>query len=274
MRLDCCSDLEVKYRMGQGAPGFRPDFKTITFGDPRSFDLVYEFPRDSLPVWRRPWVEAQVLEGYPVEYRAYVRDGELRGISNYYPQRALPRFDLHLERVREYTQRLIKAANPPFLWHETLLWMSPQDPPGPGGSPLHRRFPGEYPLGGPVPGGRSTPRAGSSHVLPTGRDRGHRPEGPQPPAAGVSPLKGPESRFSGPLTASRFSPVELREAAEHLGLGKYVQYPGSWKEHLDVSESKRRQAIRRLGAREATSREIASMLRVRREAPQQEPLNT
>ena len=129
MRLDCCSDLEVKFRMGQGAPGFHPEFKTIIFGDPRSYDLVSEFPRDSLPVWQRPWVSTQVLEGYPVEYRAFVRDGELLGISNYYPQRPLPRFDHHLERVREYTQRLIGAAKPPFLWHRTPLWILAQKPP-------------------------------------------------------------------------------------------------------------------------------------------------
>ena len=36
------------------------------------------------------------------------------------------------------------------------------------------------------------------------------------------------------------SPEELREAADALGLKReYIQYPGTWKEHLDVSQSRR-----------------------------------
>ena len=63
------------------------------------------------------------------------------------------------------------------------------------------------------------------------------------------------------------APEELREAADHLGFRReWIQYPGGWKEHLDVSESKRRQAIRELGAREITARELALMLTERREA--------
>ena len=63
------------------------------------------------------------------------------------------------------------------------------------------------------------------------------------------------------------SPEDLREAADQLGFRReWIQYPGGWKEHLDVSESKRRQAIRELGAREITARELALMLIERREA--------
>ena len=124
MRLDCCSDAEIKYRMGQGEGGrFQPEFGTIEFGDMRSFDLVYEYPRESVPIWQRPWVETQVIDGYPVEYRAFVRDGKLQGISSYYPQRPLPQFQEHLEAVGEMTQRLIDNATPPFLWHETLMFL-------------------------------------------------------------------------------------------------------------------------------------------------------
>ena len=124
MRLDCCTDAEVKYRMAQGNGGaFNPEFGAIMFGDMRSFDIVYDYPRDNIPIWQRPWVEAQVIDGYPVEYRAFVRDGKLQGISSYYPQRPLPEFPQHLEAVGEMTQRLIDNAAPPFLWHQTLMFL-------------------------------------------------------------------------------------------------------------------------------------------------------
>ncbi len=124
MRLDCCTDAEVKYRMSLGdGGGFQPEFGAIMFGDVRSFDLVDEYPRDNIPIWQRPWAETQVIDGYPVEYRAFVRDGKLQGISSYYPQRPLPRFPEHLEAVRSHTERLIQHAQTPFLWHETFLFL-------------------------------------------------------------------------------------------------------------------------------------------------------
>ena len=124
MRLDCCSDAEIKYRMAQGEGGeFKPEFGVIMFGDMRSFDLVDEYPRDNIPIWQRPWVETQVIDGYPVEYRAFVRDGKLQGISSYYPQRPLPRFPEHLEAVRNFTERLIQHVRTPILWHQTLMFL-------------------------------------------------------------------------------------------------------------------------------------------------------
>ena len=62
------------------------------------------------------------------------------------------------------------------------------------------------------------------------------------------------------------SPEELREAARKLGLEHYIQYPRTWKEHLDISQSKKAQAIRELGAQQITGRELALILRQRREA--------
>ncbi len=44
------------------------------------------------------------------------------------------------------------------------------------------------------------------------------------------------------------TPEELRQAAERLRIDpRHIQYPGTWKEHLDVSRSKRQQAIDQLG---------------------------
>ena len=60
------------------------------------------------------------------------------------------------------------------------------------------------------------------------------------------------------------SPGELKEAAGRLGLGQHIQHAGTWKEHLDVSESKRLEAVQSLGAREVSSRELVKILRERR----------
>ena len=119
MRLDCCSGDEIKYRMSIGEPECLPGFQEIVIGDIRAYDIVFEYPRDTVPVWQRPWVRPMLELGYPVEYRAYVRDGEIQGISNYYPQRPLPEYPGHLEAVREMTERLIEHVQPPFLWHTT-----------------------------------------------------------------------------------------------------------------------------------------------------------
>ena len=124
MRLDCCTDEEVKYRMSRGdGGGFQPEFGGVIFGDMRSFDMVSEYPRDNIPIWQRPWAETQVVDGYPLEYRAFVRNGKVQGISSYYPQRPLPWVTEQLETVRIYTERLIQHAQTPFLWHHTLMFL-------------------------------------------------------------------------------------------------------------------------------------------------------
>lgn len=62
---------------------------------------------------------------------------------------------------------------------------------------------------------------------------------------------------------------ELRQAERDLGLpAGCVQYPGTYREHLDVSESKRALAIS-MGASQITGREIARMLAARRRAAEQ-----
>ena len=123
MRLDCCADGELKYRMSRGdSGGFQPEFGAIILDDMRSYDMVSEYPRENIPIWQRPWAETQVIDGYPVEYRAYVRDGKLQGISSYYPHRPLPRFPEHLKAVKNCTERLIQNAQTPFLWHHTLMF--------------------------------------------------------------------------------------------------------------------------------------------------------
>ena len=63
---------------------------------------------------------------------------------------------------------------------------------------------------------------------------------------------------------------ELESARCALGLPEgCTQYPGTWKEHLDVSQAKRALALRKLEAREINSRELVTILRQRRQLDNQ-----
>ena len=116
-RFDFCAPLEVKLRMGAGLPDLHPDMTRLILDDPRAYDILYEFPREAVPVYQRPWLSAMLLDGYPVEYRVFVHDGEITGISNYYPQRPLPLIQTHLDEVTRLTGELVRRAETPFLWH-------------------------------------------------------------------------------------------------------------------------------------------------------------
>lgn len=90
LRWDCCATLDLKGAMDQTPQAVSPaDKGGLHPGDPRFFDILYQFPEQEMRVLRRPWVEARMEGSHPVEYRAFVKDGVLEGISNYYPQRAL-----------------------------------------------------------------------------------------------------------------------------------------------------------------------------------------
>ena len=62
------------------------------------------------------------------------------------------------------------------------------------------------------------------------------------------------------------TPDELRQAATHLGLSNHIQYAGTPKEHLDVSETTRTKAIQ-LGAVPVTSKHIVRIIRTRTKPP-------
>ena len=62
------------------------------------------------------------------------------------------------------------------------------------------------------------------------------------------------------------TPEELREIAEKLKMERWIQHPGTPKEHLDLSESKRQEAIR-MGAASVTGRQLAAIIRSRRLGP-------
>ena len=103
-------------RLANGESWWRPGFGDIIVDEPRAFDILLEYPRSKVPVWRRPWTSQFVLDSYPVEYRAFVLDGRIAGISNYYPQRPLYEDTHHIDKVRQLTEKLIHAVKAPFQW--------------------------------------------------------------------------------------------------------------------------------------------------------------
>lgn len=89
VRWDACAPLDLKYAMASKAA---PSAETRRMGpdDPRAYDILTDYPADEFTVWMRPWVQARMEEGFPVEFRVFVREGQVLGVASYYPQRALP----------------------------------------------------------------------------------------------------------------------------------------------------------------------------------------
>jgi len=88
LRWDCCAGFEVKAALSEGnLPTHEQRQLTL---DPRSFDLLFEFPADEVALVQRPWVTAQEIDGFPVEFRVFVAHGEVQAVANYYLQRPLP----------------------------------------------------------------------------------------------------------------------------------------------------------------------------------------
>ena len=121
LRYDCCAPIETKMRLSLGEPEWHPDMALMIFDDPRLVDIISEYPREAIPVWQRPWLDAEILEHYPVEYRVYVRNGQIQGISNYYPQRPIALNQNHINQVTQHTELLIQHAQTPFLWNNGML---------------------------------------------------------------------------------------------------------------------------------------------------------
>ncbi len=130
VRYDCCSSTELKYALAHGKPEWSEEFCYLTLDDPRVYAIVEEYPREVIPVWQRPWVKASVIDGYPVEYRVFVKDAMIVGISNYYPQRPLPYNREHMDAVRVYTLRLLRALidfDSAFQWHSGFAFVAGRD---------------------------------------------------------------------------------------------------------------------------------------------------
>lgn len=117
LRWDCCASADLKFSMSEGRKPDAGTRQTLPV-DCRLLEILEDYPRVVVPVWRRPWIGDQMLflDGYPVEYRAFIENGKLIGISSYYPQRPLPRDDGHLAAVEKHVARLLDELEPPFEW--------------------------------------------------------------------------------------------------------------------------------------------------------------
>ncbi len=126
LRWDFCSSLDLKSLMAEGLSEDvtqRQHAATqVDLGDPRAFDIVFDYPRDTIEVFKRPWVRARMVDGYPLEFRVFVRDNTIQGIASYYPQRPLPESADILDAVksvRDQTLDLVQA----MLHREVYPWM-------------------------------------------------------------------------------------------------------------------------------------------------------
>lgn len=90
LRWPQCTGIDVKVQMGNGRPEFDDSFRRTHIADPRVYDTLHAYPQAEATVYARPWIDANVIDGYPEEYRVFVWDNKIIGISNYYPQRPLP----------------------------------------------------------------------------------------------------------------------------------------------------------------------------------------
>ena len=91
IRWDCCTCAEVKHRLDTGRPEWHPDLlDCFHIDDFRATDIIFEYPDTVISAWSRPWMRARLLDGYPVEYRVFVEDDDIIGVSSYYSQRPLP----------------------------------------------------------------------------------------------------------------------------------------------------------------------------------------
>lgn len=116
-RWDCCSMAETKWRLSNGEYDWAPELAHIYAEDFRALDIIADFPDQNICAWARPWMAFAVHGGWPVEYRAFVRDDALIGVSNYYPQRGLPDDDgvrADIERVTAMCQALIREQTRPL----------------------------------------------------------------------------------------------------------------------------------------------------------------
>ncbi len=118
MRWDHCASTCLKGRMSAGWHRWHREIdRWFTIDDPRAYDLLSDYGKPTMVVHRRPWIDAWIIDSYPVEYRVFVADDRVIGVSNYYPQRALPDdtlIKLDIQEVWERTERLINQIPRPM----------------------------------------------------------------------------------------------------------------------------------------------------------------
>lgn len=109
LRWDCCAGLDVKLDMDRGRCDQHTG-RSLSPDDPRFFDILFGYPAAEIPIHARPWVDAIMVESHPLEFRVFVRNSEIVGVSSYYPQRPLPQtpqVDAAVQACKMHTQTVI-----------------------------------------------------------------------------------------------------------------------------------------------------------------------
>jgi hypothetical protein len=106
LRWDCCASYSIKYAMSEKGIINDTD-KALELDDPRFIDILYLWRDSTISIVGRPWIIAEYFEGWPVEFRTYVQDKKVIGVSNYYPQRNLSdKYKSLAEKCIELTEKL------------------------------------------------------------------------------------------------------------------------------------------------------------------------
>lgn len=117
-RWDCCAPCDTKIKMDHEDHRWDPSVPGhLHIDDPAAFECIYEFPGNTMRIWRRPWIQARIVDNYPVEYRVFVSGSQITGASNYYLQRPLPITPANLAEISaciHMTRQLISVLKPPF----------------------------------------------------------------------------------------------------------------------------------------------------------------
>ena len=181
LRWDCCASSDVKHEMARRGTCSKAARESLRIDDPRFYEIAGEWPRETLPILRRPWIRIESEGGWPREYRAFVTDGEVVGISSYYPQRPLGRRDAELDGIREMTGALNGALDASFQWArgaegiaEMIRWETNDRGPQPSFDGVHFTADFAATAGGVVllEGGRRTSSADTRAASPPATPRG------------------------------------------------------------------------------------------------------
>lgn len=137
-RWDCCAPARVKAELARGRHEWQECLTMAesgdiecTYLDYRSADIILDWPRFTVPVWKRPWQKAWVVDGWPVEFRAFVMDDRIQGVSSYYPQRPLDDNAYIrgvVDRVRLLTGELLAAVRGREFEWSRAEWKTPPPP--------------------------------------------------------------------------------------------------------------------------------------------------
>lgn len=115
LRWESCAPSGVKFAMAS-AQSMRdvPLYdRALHPGDPRAFEILYQFPKEKVGIFKRPIVDPLLVDGYPVEFRVYINNSEVVAVSNYYPQMSLPETYANIDHAKlaiAYAKRILDAV--------------------------------------------------------------------------------------------------------------------------------------------------------------------